>query len=176
MMGGGKKKRDALVQELDPREKELFLKAFFDGELPHEAQDADRETPPLDATEQELFLRAVQEGFPRIPRKEQPRKSLKPGNRAHRRGMPDARLDLHGLVVLDASKVLLEFLQRELERGSKSVLVIHGKGSGALRDAVWSIVQSHPGVLDFQVPSAKLGGGGSLLIRLHRKLKGRRIF
>lgn len=175
-MGGGKKKRDALLSELDSKEKELFLQAFFDGAIPHEVAVVDDEQPASDISEQELFLRAVKEGIVYAPRKDHERRLTKPGNRAQRRGMPDARLDLHGLVVLDASKVLLDFLQRELERGSKLVLVIHGKGSGALRDMVWSLVERHPAVLDFQVPSAKLGGGGALLIRLNRKPKGRRIF
>jgi len=176
-MSGGKKKRETGQSELDPKEKELFLKAFFEGEIPSEEDKKEAtKSPVLEESEKKLFLEAATKGIGYIPKKDFEKKFTRPKNRAQRRGMPDAIIDLHGMSELDAKKALLDFLKYELGRGSKSVLVIHGKGSGILRDAVWALIERHSGVVDFQVAGVKLGGEGALLVRLNRKPKGRRNF
>lgn len=178
-MSGIKKKRKASVEELNNDEKDLFLKAFFTGEIPKSEKEPKKASAPVTDKEEDLFALAMKEGAGYLPRKEEVKKKdfiLRPKNRAQRRGMPDATIDLHGMMVPDALKMLENFLQSELGRGSKTVLVIHGKGAGVLRDAVWSLIEKHAAVIDFQVPPAKLGGGGALIVRLNRKPKSRRNF
>ena len=178
-MSGSKKKRVGLGKELDKEEKELFLKAFFEGEIPAKSDKEPKKTSANSLKEEDLFAFALEQGAGYLPRQEEVRKrehALRPKNRAQRRGMPDATIDLHGMMVPDALKALENFLRSELERGSKTVLVIHGKGAGVLRDAVWSLIEKHAAVVDFQVPPAKLGGSGALIVRLNRKPKSRRNF
>ena len=65
----------------------------------------------------------------------------KPGRRRHteeERGhvAPAGRLDLHGLIVDEALARLTDEIDRSLLRGADRLEVIHGKGSGRVRDAV----------------------------------------
>lgn len=75
-------------------------------------------------------------------------------------------IDLHGQRRQEAEQMLRRFLA-ERERG-EVVLVVHGKGSGALRDRVRQVVGRHPRVAESRVAPPRLGGGGALLVRLKR--------
>lgn len=179
-MSGAKKRRKAPLEEIEKAEKELFLKAFFEGEIP-KAKEKLTEIPdtPEEQNDDDLFVRVMEKGLPVSWPKENNKNEhsmLRPKNRAQRRKLPDATIDLHGMSVLEATKAMQKFLEQEIKRGSKTVRVIHGKGSGALRDAVWSLIENHPMILDFQVPAAKLGGGGALILRLSHRPNKRRNF
>lgn len=51
------------------------------------------------------------------------------------------------------------------------MLVVHGKGTGILRNAVWAILERHPLVNDFQVAPSRFGGEGALIVRINRKTR-----
>ena len=53
-------------------------------------------------------------------------------------------IDLHGLDRIDAIREMDAFIARESARGSEAVEIIHGRGSGTLRDAVRTHLASHP--------------------------------
>ena len=44
--------------------------------------------------------------------------------------------------------------------------MIHGKGTGALREAVWAYVREHPRVRAYQLGDAAEGGAGVTLVQL----------
>jgi DNA mismatch repair protein MutS2 len=46
------------------------------------------------------------------------------------------RVDLHGLLVEDGIARVLDEIDRALQRGADRVEIVHGKGSGRMRDAV----------------------------------------
>ena len=54
------------------------------------------------------------------------------------------RIDLHGLIVEEALARLVDEINRSLLRGADRIEVIHGKGSGRVRDAVQRHLASMP--------------------------------
>ena len=50
--------------------------------------------------------------------------------------LPPGRVDLHGLLVEEGLARLMDEIDRALQRGADRVEVLHGKGSGRMRDAV----------------------------------------
>jgi DNA-nicking Smr family endonuclease len=58
----------------------------------------------------------------------------------------DPVLDLHGLRVLQAVNQTNAFLFREQARGSVSVRIITGHGTGALKAAIRDVLRNHPAV------------------------------
>ena len=67
------------------------------------------------------------------------------------------RLDLHGLVVEEALARLTDEIDRSLLRGADRIEVIHGKGSGRVRDAVHRYLASMPVVAAFRLDPVNPG-------------------
>jgi DNA mismatch repair protein MutS2 len=55
-------------------------------------------------------------------------------------------LDLHGLRVTEAVSRTTAFLVHEQTRGTISVRIVTGHGTGALKAAIRAVLQSHPAV------------------------------
>lgn len=58
-------------------------------------------------------------------------------------GDPES-VDLHGMDIFEASKAVEQFLDDAFMAGEEVVKIIHGRGSGALREAVHRILKMHP--------------------------------
>jgi DNA-nicking Smr family endonuclease len=58
----------------------------------------------------------------------------------------DPVLDLHGLRVTQAVSQTNAFLYREQARGSVSVRIVTGHGTGALKAAIRDVLRTHPAV------------------------------
>ncbi len=94
-----------------------------------------------------------------------------------RRGRIAARseLDLHGLSVSAAQGALVDFLNRCLARGERSVRIIHGKGYGSsdrqpiLKQQVNLWLRQIPSVSAFCSARRREGGTGALYVLLARK-------
>ncbi|MEP4932877.1 Smr/MutS family protein [Haloferula sp.] len=77
-------------------------------------------------------------------------------------------LDLHTFRPSEIGELLPEYFAECLSEGIKSVRVIHGKGTGALREGVHSLLRRLPHVADFQYPAGGGSGGwGATWVRLH---------
>ncbi|MEW6367937.1 MAG: Smr/MutS family protein [Acidobacteriota bacterium] len=79
----------------------------------------------------------------------------------------DGTLDLHTFHPRDLDELLPEYLRVCRERGILSVRVIHGKGTGVLRERVASIVRRLPEVASFRTAGEDAGGWGATLVELH---------
>lgn len=166
------KKKD--TEELSDEERELFRYAFFHGVIkrapPVQKIAPKNESSVGDSDDNDLFLRAMKSGVDAALKKDKfvvDDAVERLGNK--KRKLIDAVIDLHGMYAEDAVSALLHFIDRELNRGSKTILVIHGKGMGILKNAVTSIIDTHPNVSDYQIPAPKHGGRGALLVRLRRR-------
>ncbi|MCJ7710687.1 MAG: Smr/MutS family protein, partial [Chloroflexi bacterium] len=75
-------------------------------------------------------------------------------------------LDLRGARVDEALDALGRYLDDASLAGLEQVLIIHGLGTGALRDAVRSQAAGHPLVKSFRAGERGEGGDGATIVRL----------
>jgi DNA mismatch repair protein MutS2 len=75
-------------------------------------------------------------------------------------------LDLRGQRVEEALSRLEEFLDKAMRDGLRSVRIIHGRGTGALRNAVREHMRRHPYVRSFEPEVRERGGDGATLAQL----------
>lgn len=75
-------------------------------------------------------------------------------------------LDLRGARVDEALDALARYLDDASLAGLAKVLIIHGMGTGALRDAVRSEAASHPLVKSVRAGERGEGGDGATIVSL----------
>jgi len=75
-------------------------------------------------------------------------------------------LDLRGARVDEALEALDRYLDDASLAGLEQVLIIHGLGTGALRDAVRSHAATHPLVKSFRAGERGEGGDGATIVKL----------
>jgi DNA mismatch repair protein MutS2 len=75
-------------------------------------------------------------------------------------------LDLRGARVDEALEALGRYLDDASLASLEQVIIIHGLGTGALRDAVRAQASSHPLVRDFRAGERGEGGDGATIVRL----------
>lgn len=75
-------------------------------------------------------------------------------------------LDLHTFRPSETGDLVPEYLQACREKGILSVRVVHGKGTGALREGVHRILERLPYVASFRLCGAGEGGWGATRVIL----------
>ncbi|GAB6157304.1 endonuclease MutS2 [Desulfotomaculum varum] len=75
-------------------------------------------------------------------------------------------LDLRGMTGDEALLEIEKYLDDAFLAGLNSVILIHGKGTGALRAAVHRELKSHPRVKSFRLGEAGEGGAGATVVYL----------
>ena len=78
----------------------------------------------------------------------------------------DGTLDLHTFHPREVKDLLPHYLSLCKERGIFQVRVIHGKGTGALRETVHSILSRLPEVSSFGLAGEDGGGWGATIVTL----------
>jgi len=79
---------------------------------------------------------------------------------------PGLELDIRGARVEDALPRLEQYLDAAYMSGMPFVRIIHGKGTGALRQAVQQMVKDHPLVRSWERGGEKEGGDGVTVVQL----------
>ena len=75
-------------------------------------------------------------------------------------------IDIRGMMVDEAEVVLGKFLDDSVMAGLSNVLIIHGKGTGALRKGVHAYLKRHRSVASFSFADMSEGGTGATLVEL----------
>jgi DNA mismatch repair protein MutS2 len=75
-------------------------------------------------------------------------------------------LDLRGARVDEALELLDAYLDRAAHAEAGRVTIIHGHGSGAMRDAVRSMLDNHPSVREWRPGDRGEGGDGATVVSL----------
>ncbi|MBO7397332.1 MAG: Smr/MutS family protein, partial [Bacteroidales bacterium] len=75
-------------------------------------------------------------------------------------------IDVRGERVNDAMETVVRFLDDALMLGVGTVRILHGKGTGALREEIQKYARTVPGVLSASDEDVRLGGSGVTVIKL----------
>jgi len=108
-----------------------------------------------------------------LPEAGEPLKFLRPGHspdllKKLRRGQwsVDDELDLHGLNRVQVGYAVSGFLEEAVSHGMRCVRIVHGKGSGVLREALRADLPARAEVLGFVEAPPAQGGAGAVLVLL----------
>ena len=87
-------------------------------------------------------------------------------NHTAKAGKPDpsTELDLHAMTVDEAIPLVQEYLNDAFIAGLKEVRVVHGKGTGVLRQAVMRELKRHPLVKSFRSGGRFEGSTGATVV------------
>ena len=75
-------------------------------------------------------------------------------------------LDLHTFNPQDVPDLLEEYIRACKSNGIRSVRIIHGKGSGAMKSRVQAILKKNPSVAAFRDAPPQAGGWGATIADL----------
>ncbi|MCP4634555.1 MAG: Smr/MutS family protein [candidate division Zixibacteria bacterium] len=78
----------------------------------------------------------------------------------------DGTLDLHTFSPKDVKQVVPDYIEACLEKDITKLRIIHGKGIGALREIVHSILKKHPNVVSYRHESGSGGSWGATVVDL----------
>ncbi len=79
---------------------------------------------------------------------------------------PSWELDLRGLRAEEAVETIDRYLDSALFAGLPFVRLIHGKGSGRLRQAIRDHLRKHPHIISFEAGEDREGGEGVTVVKL----------
>ena len=78
----------------------------------------------------------------------------------------DGTLDLHAFPPSEVRALVPEWIDASHAAGLRTLRIVHGKGTGALRRSVEAILARHPRVLSFRTAQEDGGGWGATLVTL----------
>jgi dsDNA-specific endonuclease/ATPase MutS2 len=78
----------------------------------------------------------------------------------------DGTLDLHTFRPGEIKDLVPDYLKACRERGILQVRIIHGKGTGMLREKVHAILEKMPEVVSFRLAGEDGGGWGATIVTL----------
>ncbi len=79
---------------------------------------------------------------------------------------PGIELNLRGKLVEDGLEELDRYLEKAYSSGLLFVRIVHGKGTGRLREAVRNALKSSPYVASFEEPKDSEGGAGVTVAKM----------
>ncbi len=83
----------------------------------------------------------------------------------------DGTLDLHTFRPDEVRDLVPDYLAACRERGILQVRIVHGKGTGKLREKVHSILGRMPEVISFRLAGEDGGGWGATIVTLRPIIK-----
>ncbi len=75
-------------------------------------------------------------------------------------------IDIRGMTVDEAEQICGKFIDDAQLSGLKQILIIHGKGTGALRQGVHEFLRGNKSVASFQFADQDEGGSGATLVTI----------
>ncbi len=120
----------------------------------------------LSAESADVLVGSTRVRVPRAELRQAQAKAPAPSHSVRPHAFPVAfptKLDLRGLTTDDAIRKLEKYLDDAVLAGATRVLVIHGKGTGALRRAVHEALRAQPG-LRFVLAGPEEGGEGATVV------------
>lgn len=78
-------------------------------------------------------------------------------------------LDLHTFRPNEVKPLIADYIAACQERGICHLRIIHGKGTGALREYVHAQLQKHNQVAEYRLAGENAGGWGATLVQLKKQ-------
>ncbi len=78
----------------------------------------------------------------------------------------DNNLDIRGLMIDEAIITLDNFMDRVVMYGMRNIKIIHGRGTGALKQTVQQFLKKYPHVKSYKYESDQFGGDGITLVEM----------
>ncbi len=78
----------------------------------------------------------------------------------------EIRIDIRGKKPEEVEYQLLRFLDNAYANSLSKVEIVHGKGTGVLKETVHHILKKHEGVKDFEFAKIELGGEGVTIVNM----------
>ena len=78
----------------------------------------------------------------------------------------DGTLDLHAFAPADVKSLVRDYVVECRRLGILEIRLIHGKGTGALRETVHSVLRGMPEVASFKLDQGGPGGWGATVAKL----------
>ena len=79
----------------------------------------------------------------------------------------DGTLDLHTFQPKEIKQLVPDYIDACREKGIYRLRIIHGKGTGTLKNIVQSILAKHPSVKNFYHEDGSGGGWGATIVDLY---------
>ena len=83
---------------------------------------------------------------------------------AERKARFKTEIDLRGERVADALDAVMKYIDDAIMLGVPSVRILHGKGTGALREEIQKLLRTVPGVASAKDEDVRLGGSGVTIV------------
>lgn len=74
-------------------------------------------------------------------------------------------LDVRGERVSDAINIVTHYIDDAIMLGVSSVRILHGKGTGALREEIQKYLKTVPGVASVKDEDIRFGGSGITVVK-----------
>ena len=81
--------------------------------------------------------------------------------------VPNWELDVRGKTVEEVLDILETYIASAMVAGLPFIRIIHGKGSGRLRQAIRSYLKNNPHILSFEAGDDREGGEGVTIVKLN---------
>lgn len=76
----------------------------------------------------------------------------------------DGVLDLHTFSPREVKELVPLYISACRDKGISEIRIIHGKGTGALRETVHSLLRRLPGIVSFRLADEAAGGWGATIV------------
>jgi dsDNA-specific endonuclease/ATPase MutS2 len=80
----------------------------------------------------------------------------------------DGILDLHTFSPKEIKQLIPDYIEACLEKEITKLRIIHGKGTGTLRQIVHSVLREHPAVRSFRQEEGSGGSWGATIVDLKK--------
>ncbi len=80
----------------------------------------------------------------------------------------DGVLDLHAFNPREVRELLPDYIAACRRKGIFEIRIIHGKGTGMLRETIHSILRKLPGIASFKLAGEDGGGWGATIVVLKK--------
>jgi dsDNA-specific endonuclease/ATPase MutS2 len=81
----------------------------------------------------------------------------------------DGTLDLHTFSPKDVESLVPDYIEECLRRGILHIRIIHGKGTGTLREIVHAVLVRHPAVMAYRHEGGSGGSWGATVADLRMR-------